>query len=344
MLKPLGWLYGRIVDLRHSFYNKGFFKSFPLGTRTISIGNITAGGTGKTPLVAYVADLLSENGERVCILTRGYGRENPKQRVLVSDLEKVLVNARTGGDEPVELARKLVGKAIIVADADRIAAAEWAKKTFGITAFVLDDGFQHRRALRDLDIVCIDATDPFGGGSLLPAGRLREPLHNLERAHAIVITRTNLVDNVSGLAAQISGHTPNARIFEARSEIINIVEIGRSVSQLPVTDDPRLYARIVKSFAFCGLGNPSNFFKQLAVDGFDLAGKKPFPDHYYYKQEGIRKLENLAHSSGAEILLTTSKDAVKLSDIEFAMPCLVVETETQLDDAEGFRKIIISSS
>ena len=126
LLSPVGWLYGTIADIRNTLYERGVLKSYSLGARTISIGNITAGGTGKTPLVAHVAALLAESGEKVCILTRGYGRDNPRDRVLVSDGEQVLVDAKKGGDEPVELARKLIGKAIIVADADRLSAAAWA--------------------------------------------------------------------------------------------------------------------------------------------------------------------------------------------------------------------------
>src|SRR5688500_11489316 len=125
MLWAIGKLYGLIADIRNTFYDWGIFRSYSLGARTISIGNITTGGTGKTPLVAYVANMLAESGEKVCILTRGYGRES-SGRVLVSDGENVLVDARTGGDEPVELARKLIGKAIVIADADRVAAAAWA--------------------------------------------------------------------------------------------------------------------------------------------------------------------------------------------------------------------------
>src|SRR5687767_3661672 len=117
LLSPLSWLYGKVTDIRNSLYDRGTFRSYDLGAKTISIGNITTGGTGKTPLVAHVAEILCDAGEKVCILTRGYGRES-SGRVLVSDRERVLVDARTGGDEPVELARKLIGKAIVVADAD----------------------------------------------------------------------------------------------------------------------------------------------------------------------------------------------------------------------------------
>src|SRR5688572_16078993 len=126
MLRLLGKIYGVGVDVRNALYDRGVFSTHSLGAKTISIGNITTGGTGKTPMVAYVAEILAGQGEKVCILTRGYGRSNERERVLVSDGVDVLVDATTGGDEPVELARKLVGKAIVVADADRIRAATWA--------------------------------------------------------------------------------------------------------------------------------------------------------------------------------------------------------------------------
>ena len=167
MLRLLSPIYGKIADLRNSLYDRGIFKSHDLGAHTISIGNITTGGTGKTPLVAYVAEMLANRGERVCVLTRGYGRES-SGRVLVSDGTAPMVDSRTGGDEPVELATRLAGKAMIVADADRVAAAAWSIEKFGVTRFVLDDAFQHRRAKRDIDIVCIDATDPCGSGRVLP--------------------------------------------------------------------------------------------------------------------------------------------------------------------------------
>ena len=185
MLSLLAAIYGKITDLRNRLYDRGVLDTFDLGAATCSIGNVTTGGTGKTPMVAYVAELLASRGETVCILTRGYGRMDPRERVLVSDGKDILADAATAGDEPIELARKLLGKAIIIADADRVSAAEWAKRKFGVTAFILDDAFQHRRAVRDVDIVCVDATNPFGGGKMLPAGRLRESVNGLDRADII---------------------------------------------------------------------------------------------------------------------------------------------------------------
>ena len=225
------------------------FESFDLGCRTISIGNITTGGTGKTPLVAYVARVLAKRGERVCILTRGYGRENPKQRVLVSDGNEIFASVREAGDEPFELAKKLRGEAIIIGDADRVAAAEWAKRKFGVTMFILDDGFQHRRAKRDLDIVCIDATNPFGGGKMLPAGRLREPLGNLKRADVIVITRANLVDDLTDLKCEISQLAPAKPIFNAENRITNITLLDDFHRHKQA---PRKIEIMERVAAFCG--------------------------------------------------------------------------------------------
>lgn len=326
MLKPLGKIYAVGVELRNALYDRGLLKSHSLGARTISIGNITTGGTGKTPLVAYVAEILADAGEKVCVITRGYGRQS-SGRVLVSDGKNVLLDARIGGDEPVELARKLLGKAVVVADADRVSAAAWAKEKFRVTAFVLDDGFQHRRAKRDLDIVCLDATNPFGSGEMLPAGRLREPLPNLARASAIVITRSDLAGDISGLRSQTATLNPTAAIFLAVTRTTNIEAISHHDA----------------AFAFCGLANPDNFFELLRRNGIGLKGTKSFPDHHYYTQEEITDLEHRAREAGADLLLTTVKDSVKLADLRFDLSCQDVEIRTEVDNAEAFRGMITSS-
>ena len=323
MFSVLAAIYGKIMDVRNRLYDKGVLDLHHLGARVISVGNITAGGTGKTPLVAYVANLLAARGEKVCILTRGYGRDDATKRVLVSDGERLLADVTEAGDEPFELAQKLIGKAIVIADADRVAAAEWARRKFGVTAFVLDDGFQHRKVGRDVDIVCIDATDPFGGGKMLPAGRLREPLNNLGRADVIVITRADLVDDVSTLRGQISDLAPQAKVFESANRIINAGEfMGR------------------RAFAFCGLGNPESFYEQVRRELIEIVGSRAFVDHHFYTQEDIDVIESEARAAGAEILLTTAKDAVKLSALVFRLPHQVVEIEIMIDGKQGFVAIV----
>ncbi|NOT48944.1 MAG: tetraacyldisaccharide 4'-kinase, partial [Acidobacteria bacterium] len=285
-LAPFGLLYGRIVDARNHLYDSGKLRSYSLGARTISIGNLTTGGTGKTPIVALVTEILAKNGEKVCILTRGYGRKNTKERVLVSNWESVLADAATGGDEPVELARRLLGKAIVVADADRVAAAQWVRKNFAITVFVLDDGFQHRRAARDLDIVCIDATNPWGNGRILPAGNLRESLKELRRADAVVITRSNLVGSVDDLVEQIKKWNREAPIFLVGMQIRAFTALKDHSAETRVENTVGKKA-VHRSFAFCGLGNPDNFRRQLESEGVELAGFRSFGDHHRYIQPDI---------------------------------------------------------
>jgi len=335
------WLYGAITRARNSLYEKSVFKSYSLGVLTVSIGNITVGGTGKTPLVALVAEVLAKKGEKVCILTRGYGRNNPNKRVLVSDGEKILTEVGQAGDEPFELAQKLTGKAVVIADANRVSAGNWARERFGITCFILDDAFQHRKVRRDLDIICIDATNPFGNEKTLPSGILREPLENLKRADAIVITRANLTKDVLSLKSQISKYNRTCPIFVAENKISNLVkleEFPTHPQKSPSQTDYRQTLRAADNLlAFCALGNPNNFFEQLRQEKFELVSPQKFPDHHFYTQKDIEKIVAQADQSGAKALLTTAKDAVKLKNLKFEVPCFVVESAMVFDGENDFR-------
>lgn len=339
LLVPFGKIYGRVVDVRNRLYDRGAFRSYDLSALTISVGNLTTGGTGKTPLVALIAKLLIEKGETVCILTRGYGRVNPKGRVLVSDGEAVLVDAATGGDEPVELAHKLEGKTIIVADADRVAAAKWAREKFPITAFILDDGFQHRRARRDLDIVCIDATNPCGNGQILPAGTLRESFKGLDRADAIVITRTEQTDSVDDLENRLMERNLQARIFRTSTTIAGL----QAIASFP--GDSTVERQEAGSLmAFTGIGNPDNFFRSLEKRQFNVIATRSFPDHHRFTQDDMRSVEIAARKVGATAIVTTAKDAVKLNIFEFDLACYVAIAETKIENIEQFKSLLISSS
>jgi len=339
MLSLFSHLYGRLADTRNYLYERNILDRFDLGAHTISIGNITAGGTGKTPLVAYVAGVLAQRGEKVCVLTRGYGRKNPGIRVLVSDLENVVATPLDAGDEPFELANKLLGRAIVISDGDRVAAAEYAKRRFGITAFVLDDAFQHRKARRDLDIVCIDATNPFGGRKMLPAGRLREPLPNLCRADVVVITRSDLVQDISDLKFEISELAPNAAVFAARNKISRVIGLAEFHAKVQSTQSS---AHTQPILAFCALGNPDSFYEMLRREDLNVVATEAFRDHHHYGQHDIERLESIARANTAEILFTTAKDAVKLSDLKFEIPCFVVEIETEIDQPDIFNALLLS--
>lgn len=331
-------LYGAAIKVRRALYERKIFRAENLGATTISVGNVTVGGTGKTPLVAFIAAVLAENGEKVCILSRGYKRENARARVLVSDGKKILAGVRQAGDEPFELANKLLGKALVVSDANRAAAGKWARKRFGATAFVLDDGFQHLKVKRDLDIVCIDATNPFGNGKLLPQGILRESLSNLRRADLIIVTRANLVEKkqIEELKKEISKFVSADKIFVAENKFVNLTALKEIPANPPGVEENKKLTTyrspLTTCLAFCALGNPENFFAQLRRENFNLTATETFPDHHFYTQKDIEELEKLARKSGAEFLVTTVKDAVKLRNLKFDLPWAAAEIALVFDD------------
>ncbi len=339
LLAPLGKIYGRVTDVRNRLYDRGTFRSIYLGARTISVGNLTTGGTGKTPLVALTAEMLADHGEIVCILTRGYGRKNPGHRVLVSDSRIVFVDAATGGDEPVELARRLIGKAIVVADADRAAAGVWAKEQFGVTVFILDDGFQHRRVKRDLDIVCIDATSPCGNGRILPAGPLRESFKSLDRADAIVITRSDLVEDLTSIEQRLRKRNESAPIFCAEAKFIGFGRLESFFESNSATQNEPPS----KPFVFTAIGNPDNFLITLEKAGFSSVGQKRFRDHFVYDAAAVAQIDQAARTAGAASLITTAKDAVKLANAKFEIPCYVAIAETTVYNHFEFKRLITSS-
>jgi tetraacyldisaccharide 4'-kinase len=199
---------------------------------------------------------------------------------------------------------------------------------------VLDDGFQHRRARRDVDIVCIDADDPYGGGEVLPAGRLREPLANLTRANAIVIIRSQTDISYALLVSELRRIAPDAYIFETEKAVSKIVDI----TELFSGSDKRPLAG--RGFAFCGLGRPENFYAKLSHERIEIAGKLSFADHHKYTADDVTEIESTARSAGAVHLITTVKDAVKLGGLSIEMQCYAAEIDLRFDEPERFSSII----
>lgn len=338
---PLSRIYGAIANFRNRLFDRKTFRSFDLGLPVISVGNITTGGTGKTPIVALIAEILANSGEKVCILTRGYGRRNASSRVIVSDGTRIEEDPKITGDEPLELARKLAGRSSVIADRDRVSAAEWARENLSVSAFVLDDAFQHRRVRRGLDIVVIDATDPFGGGKMLPFGRLREPLANLDRADLIILTRANLPEESAAIVSQIKKIAPEVEVLECFNETESLVRLEdflneKSERKTELPGD----LKNSSALAFCGLGNPRNFFDQLKREGFNLTAELKFRDHHFYEQKDIQLINATAQDSGDEILLTTAKDAVKLASADLRIPCFVVENRLRFNNEKRLHEII----
>ncbi|MEO8435873.1 MAG: tetraacyldisaccharide 4'-kinase [Pyrinomonadaceae bacterium] len=332
-LAPLSLLYGAAAQTRRALYKTGIFRIHKIDAPVISVGNLTTGGTGKTPLVEWIARQTANEGKRVCILTRGYGRKQPGRRVVVSDGNSILADATTAGDEPLLLAENLLGLAAVICDADRVSAASWAQEHLRTEVFVLDDGFQYLRLARDLNIVVIDATNPWGGGHLLPRGRLREPPGALARADCIVITRADHTTPLESRVRQLGGDRP---IIRSWAKIKPRRPLKKDEGQMAVGD----MTLGVRVGAFCGIGNPQSFFNDLEREGYSLSYSRAFPDHHWYQQSDIDQMLDEARKQNASALVTTGKDAVKVRSLHFDLPCFVVEIDLEFDDAHRLREIL----
>jgi tetraacyldisaccharide 4'-kinase len=334
-LAPLGLLYGAAMRTRRALYRRGLLRVHDLGVPVISVGNVTTGGTGKTPLVEWIAGEAAGRNRRVCVLTRGYRRSNPTERVIVSNGTEILSDAKHAGDEALLLAEQLKGRAAVISDADRVSAGRWAIDNFQSDVLVLDDGFQHLRAGRTLNIVTIDATNADGNGRMLPAGILREPFAALSGADCIVITRTNLTNNTDDVQTRIERTAGNRPVFRSRMKTLRLRSIN---STAPTGDGDEI--RKERVAAFCGVGNPNSFFTHLSRDGYQLCHTRAFRDHHNYTQGDIDQFVREASGRGAQILLTTAKDEVKLRSLRFDLPCYCTDITIEIAEEAKLRALI----
>lgn len=302
LLLPLAPLYAAVVRLRAAAYRRGILKSQRATVPVISVGNLTFGGTGKTPMVAALVRDLVARGRRPAVLTRGYGRRGRGALTLVGP--DAGVPAEIAGDEPLVLSAALPGVPVVV-DSDRARGTARAAAG-GSDVVVMDDGFQHLALERDLDIVLVDAGDPWGGGRVPPSGRLREPLGALRRASAVVVTKLP-ADGWEGVLAKISARAerlaPGLAVMGAR-----LVPSGLA-SPDGITEPGALKGRRV--LAFAGLGRPEGFLDTLEEVGAELAGFLPFRDHHRYSEADVARVIEEARRLDA-LPVTTAKDGVKL--------------------------------
>ena len=312
-------VYGAVMRLRNLLFNVGILPRRRVSVPVISIGNITTGGTGKTPLVIWLCNYLRAKGVRSSILTRGYKTQSDQIT-----------------DEPALLAKACPGTDIVV-NPNRIAGAKKAVSIHQAQVLVLDDGFQHRRLRRDLDIVAVDATCPFGYGRVLPAGLLREPKGGLSRADAVIITRFDQVDaeQMRELEQKIRQIAPNIPIAKAAHKHTGAVTFQNEKLNLEELRSKNI-------FAFCGIGNPNAFFRCLEQNGLSLADTQTFDDHHAYTQEEMKQIFERARSCGADTILCTQKDWVKSAllspeeeDVVFAYLAM------ELDFLAGLDKITL---
>jgi len=282
--------YAAAIALRNFLYSKGWLKTYRPNAPVISIGNITVGGTGKTPLVIWLCNMLSRKGIASVILTRGYKTKK-------GDLS----------DEPA-LLRQTCRQAEVIVNSNRAAAADKAVNQFGAKVLIMDDGFQHRRLQRDVDIVTIDATCPFGYGKLLPAGLLREAPGALKRAHAVVITRCDQItqEQLSQLQQQLKTINAEMIITTAIHNPICAKSGPDEEISLQQLSDKRI-------FAFCAIGNPESFLSTIKALQCKLAGAKFYNDHHHYSEADISDIYKTAQSANADLILTTHKDYTKIA-------------------------------
>ncbi len=318
ILFAVSFCYRFIVALRNILYNKSIIKAVKVPAAVISIGNITTGGTGKTPLVAWLCNYFTAKNIETAVLTRGY---KAKGSVFA--------------DEPAMLA-KASPKAKVIVNPDRIAGAQKAISQHNAKLLIMDDGFQHRKLARDVDIVAIDATEPFGYEKLLPAGLLREPLDSLKRADAVVITRSNQnsTEKISEIKERLSKINPDIVFASAVHKPMGIKLIKDK--QMPLNE---LAGR--KIYAFCGIGNPDSFFQTLSQMAFNIVGTKVYNDHHKYTESDIAAIYEDAKYKQAQFILTTHKDWIKtalLSIDKFEIPFAALMIELEFID--GQEKII----
>lgn len=301
LLVPLTPLYRGVVAARGVAYDRGWLRSQSLDIPVISVGNISFGGTGKTPMVVALVRDLVRFGRRPAVLTRGYGRRERDLDVVVGPEPKQRVEEV--GDEPLEMAGLLPGVPVVV-EADRVRGGREAQR-LGADVVVLDDGFQHRRLRRDLDLVLLDAGDPWGGGRLPPIGRLREPLGALRRASAVVVTKmpADWRPVVARIDAELGRIAPGIPVLAARLQ-------PRRVRLPEGWREPEILAGR-RVFAFAGLGRPEGFAASLVEAGAEVAAKMWFPDHHVYSPGELDEIIRGARAVDA-VPVTTVKDAVKL--------------------------------
>ena len=343
-LKCLSFVFSAVVAFRYFLYRSGFLRRHPLGIQVISIGNVTAGGTGKTPVTEIFARTLAAEGRKVAILSRGYRRKEAPwwQRMftqvidpplVVSDGKRVLLDSATGGDEPYMLASNLPGVAVVV-DRDRVKAGRYAIKRLGCDTIILDDGFQYQKLKHSVEVVLVDATNPFGNGNMLPRGVLREPARHLKRADIIFLTKCR------GDTASVK---EEIRKYNAKAEIVECTHAPKVLKDVWSREEFPLDWLSGKTLCtLSGIASPKGFENSLRHLGAKVVWCERYADHHRYDSSEVLYALNRTADMGADALVTTEKDTVRFPRFETApVKCLYLRIAIEiLKGGESFREII----
>lgn len=305
-------LYELGVRARAAFYENGLFETRRLKAPVISVGNLTVGGAGKTPCVAFLARFLRDEGYEVAILSRGYKRES-RGRVEVSDGREILCRPNESGDEPFLLAKSCPGARVVV-DRDRYAAGKWLEERARISVFILDDGYQHLRLARDLNLLLVDASEPPDRAKMIPFGRLREPITAMGRADAVIVTRSDQPFDRRAFENAIRKFArAEAPVFYAVHKMTELISLDGAVVASPAD-----FAR-KRIAAVSGVARPDRFVADLERLGMEIALRRDFDDHHRYTREELSEIVGRAREARAEAIITTEKDAANLP-VGFAGP------------------------
>ena len=324
LLKYLSRIYQVVILTRLFLYDKGILRHHALGCQVVSIGNLTVGGTGKTPVVEVFARELQKEGRRVAILSRGYKKVEPSplKKVIdtvlmreqrrpprvVSDGRRLMLDSAMSGDEPYMLASNLSDVAVLV-DKDRVKSGRYAVRELGCDTLILDDGFQYLSLKHRLEIVLVDCTNPFGNEYVLPRGILREPIRNIERADFIFITKSSGRD-VMPLKERLHALNPHAEIVECRHSPRYLKDVFSGESrELSFLDG-------LKVVAVSGIAVPSGFEGELERQGANIVERRRFADHHRYSQQEVIDIINCAGKHQADAIVTTEKDAVRFPRLD----------------------------
>lgn len=305
------FLYLLYCHLRVLSYKKGLLIQQRVSCPVISIGNLTVGGTGKTPMTLFIAEQWRKKGVRVGIVSRGYGGRSRLPIVPVSDGEQLLATPASVGDEPVMMAERLFGAGetgtpVVVAK-NRLLGCQWLIAQFKVGVILLDDGFQHLQLHRNLNLLLIDVTAPFGNGLLLPCGPLREPLSEIFRADVVIVTRCERGGARPDWVKEIERRGIPCFQTTLRATAVTEIQTG-AVSPVSVLTGQSV-------LAFCGVGNPDSFKKNLIALGVDLRGAIFFDDHFSYRLSDLEMIRERARTLGVDQIVTTEKDAVKIRSL-----------------------------
>ena len=332
-------LYELVVRLRVAAYETDYLEQKRLDATVISVGNLTLGGAGKTPMVEHIARYLSSEGHSVAVLTRGYARQSSGMRVLndpAGDGVQPGVSYREFGDEPLMLARSLPGIPIVV-NKRRFEAGRLAETRFGSEVLVLDDAYQHLALSRDLNILLIDATDPLGGFEMVPFGRLREPLYGIKRADAVIVTRADRPFD--------QGQTQSIIRYYCGDEV-PVMYFYSTISRLRHLATGEIYD--AGHFAgwnvavACGIGNPEAFADDILQAGINIVSESFFADHHAFAQHDLDRITHEAEEAGAHAIVTTEKDAVRLEGLKHGeIPLYAAQLDLQSDDEVRLKSLLL---